>query len=432
MLMVNILYNAEEYFIEIDKNDDKSNYETLCQEIISKLNLSQKEGTLNLMTINTKEQFLILDNTNYSSIINEHLPDNLLKLCASIVTGDKQIPFTTNDIKNNKQESESESEDSFDNKSNSNHSDKNILNDNNKKTNNNEDNESNQIRNNVNQENEVSYEDSLNYFNRKPNLTSDTNFSDEICSICNSPLTNVKYICVICSSLIICDKCEHKHPHTLFKYKTNFLAQLPQTILFLQKMQPCTQQSKSFVSNLLSKEIEISIRMDYNPYISIRPNTEINIPFTLTNHSKNTVNFNSFALIIKGFQKVSLSFEKQYNNIINSGSEMKINMNCKSGNECVRELVEVEIYRKEGVIKNERKNIEFWIDVNEDKEDEKLSMIFNAYEVIKVLKKEYKEMIFNVMNEILFGKGPMEVYELLKKYKWDVKTIEKYAKKKAL
>jgi hypothetical protein len=197
-------------------------------------------------------------------------------------------------------------------------------------------------------------------------------------------------------------------------------------------MQPCTQQSKSFVSNLLSKEIEISIRMDYNPYISIRPNTEINIPFTLTNHSKNTVNFNSFALIIKGFQKVSLSFEKQYNNIINSGSEMKINMNCKSGNECVRELVEVEIYRKEGVIKNERKNIEFWIEVNEDKEDEKLSMIFNAYEVIKVLKKEYKEMIFNVMNEILFGKGPMEVYELLKKYEWDVKTIEKHAKKKAL
>ena len=111
---------------------------------------------------------------------------------------------------------------------------------------------------------------------------------------------------------------------------------------------------------------------------------------------------------------------------------MKINMNCKSGNECVKESVEVEIYRKEGVIKNERKNIEFWIEVNEDKEDEKLSMIFNAYEVIKVLKKEYKEMIFNVMNEILFGKGPMEVYELLKKYEWDVKTIEKHAKKKAL
>jgi hypothetical protein len=197
-------------------------------------------------------------------------------------------------------------------------------------------------------------------------------------------------------------------------------------------MQPCTQQSKSFVSNLLSKEIDISIRMDYNPYISIRPNTEINIPFTLTNHSKNSVHFNSFALIIKGFKKVSLSFEKQYNNIINSGSEIKINMNCKSGNECVKESVEVEIYRKEGVIKNERKNIEFWIEVNEDKEDEKLSMIFNAYEVIKVLKKEYKEMIFNVMNEILFGKGPMEVYELLKKYEWDVKTIEKHAKKKAL
>ena len=236
MLMVNILYNAQEYFIEINKNDDKSNYETLCQEIVTKLNLSQQDGTLNLMTINTKEQFLILDNTNYNSIINEHLPDNILKLCASLVTNDNPISSNTNDIKNNKYESESENEneDSFDNKSNSNNSDIHINADNNKNTTNNETIESNHIQSNVNQENEVSYEDSLIYFNRKPQSTAYANFSDEICSICNSPLTNIKYICIICTSLTICAKCEHKHPHSLFKYKTHFLDQLPQTIFFLQ------------------------------------------------------------------------------------------------------------------------------------------------------------------------------------------------------
>ena len=92
-----------------------------------------------------------------------------------------------------------------------------------------------------------------------------------------------------------------------------------------------------------------------------------------------------------------------------------------------KEEIEVELYIN--VIKiNElkKKTCKFTVEENEDMEEEKLNKIFFGYEKITILSKKHTEMVWNVMNDQLSSKAPLEIYAILKNSGWNLeKAIDK-------
>ena len=154
----------------------------------------------------------------------------------------------------------------------------------------------------------------------------------------------------------------------------------------------------------------------------MRPNKEVRIPIIIHNNSKGIISSKDFTLIVKNYKKVNMIFDfPKKNVIIEPGNFLLVFLICQSQFQCTEEKVWVELYSKEYQVKHSSKScLRLVINVNEDGEDEQLSKIFNAYPKIQVLKKEYKSMILTLMNDNLTSKSPNEIYDILKKYKWNV------------
>lgn len=261
--------------------------------------------------------------------------------------------------------------------------------------------------------------------NQQPNSISHTttSFSQETCDICNNPLQNIKYICLLCDSLTICTFCEKDHPHSVIKYKTHFLSDISRTYAFIHSKQPSIKNNKSFINDLLTKkEKDISLENEFDSFISMRPNKEVRIPIIIHNNSKGIISSKDFTLIVKNYKKVNMIFDFPTKNVvIEPGNFLLVFLICQSQFQCTEEKIWVELYSKEFQVKQSSKSsLRLVINVNEDGEDEQLAKIFNAYPKIQALKKEYKSMILTLMNDKLTSKSPNEIYDILKKYKWNV------------
>jgi hypothetical protein len=261
--------------------------------------------------------------------------------------------------------------------------------------------------------------------NQQPNSISHTttSFSQETCDICNNPLQNIKYICLLCDSLTICTFCEKDHPHSVIKYKTHFLSDISRTYAFIHSKQPSIKNNKSFINDLLTKkEKDISLENEFDSFISMRPNKEVRIPIIIHNNSKGIISSKDFTLIVKNYKKVNMIFDFPTKNVvIEPGNFLLVFLICQSQFQCTEEKIWVELYSKEYQVKHSSKScLRLVINVNEDGEDEQLAKIFNAYPKIQALKKEYKSMILTLMNDKLTSKSPNEIYDILKKYKWNV------------
>ena len=480
MLNVNVLYNAQEYFFEVDKSN-LFGYEQLCESIKKKLELDEKDGNLKLMTINTQERFVFLVEGNFSNIINENFPENTLKLCASMIK-EKSLSEILNQNQqsnNNDEEQNGNDDDDFEIKDDNTNDKTNIDNNDNKlnhNTNNTDNiinyindvndkeedikpNENNDViintqkqslddkSNNEDNPKEISFpnikndnnlksnvkhnnislfnNENINLSNQQSNsvLRSTTSFSQEICDICNNPLQSIKYICLLCDSLTICTFCERDHHHSVIKYKTHFLSDLSRTYSFIHSKQPTIKSYKSIINDLLSKkEKDISLENDFDSFISMRPNKEVRIPIIIHNNSKGRIFSKEFTLIVKNFKKVNMLFDLPKKDVaIDPGNFLLVFLICQSKFQCTHEKICVEFFSKEFKVKHLSKaNLRLEINVNEDVEDERLAKIFNAYPKIQVIKKEYKSMILTLMNDNLTSKNPNEIYEILKKYKWNV------------
>lgn len=84
MLSVDILYNANEYLIEVNKSDEKG-YEKFLQDIKDTLKFEEDIKNLKVMTINSKNKFSFVTQENFFEIINEKFEGNTLKVCASLI-----------------------------------------------------------------------------------------------------------------------------------------------------------------------------------------------------------------------------------------------------------------------------------------------------------------------------------------------------------
>lgn len=348
------------------------------------------------------------------------------------------IDYINNDDENKKEEKEDIKQNPIEQNENNNNND-NIINteeqSSDDKSNNKENNPKEILFPNINNDNNnniktnIKHKD-LSHFNieninQQPNSISHTttSFSQETCDICNNPLQNIKYICLLCDSLTICTFCEKDHPHSVIKYKTHFLSDISRTYAFIHSKQPSIKNNKSFINDLLTKkEKDISLENEFDSFISMRPNKEVRIPIIIHNNSKGIISSKDFTLIVKNYKKVNMIFDFPTKNVvIEPGNFLLVFLICQSQFQCTEEKIWVELYSKEfQVNQSSKSSLRLVINVNEDGEDEQLAKIFNAYPKIQALKKEYKSMILTLMNDKLTSKSPNEIYDILKKYKWNV------------
>ena len=251
----------------------------------------------------------------------------------------------------------------------------------------------------------------LNLDNTYPDKPSNPPFDDN-CSICNSKIYYIKYICVICNCFL-CPKCEIEHEHPVLKCKFSQFSSLESIYIYLNTKNQEVKNQKSnsnFLSNIFSNKFELKLRCDSRTF-TMRPNTQKKIPITIYNLSNGEIDCekNKVALYGKNNSdlKVSTYFLK---NKLNKNESCEALIIIESNDKKKEYIFNIEIY---SLLSNKLKNniLNFKVKINNDQEEEELDDYFKDYPIITIESKDIKL-------------GVKKIYENTKnKNKFDPPTI---------
>ena len=245
------------------------------------------------------------------------------------------------------------------------------------------------------------------------------------CSICLNKINKIKYECAICEDCTLCEDCELKHEHPVIKFKTNFLASSRQEIYHLINItdkENCTKKSSmsisyiSLTSNLINDEIKLVPHVAKTFYIEINNKSGMKIPKE------------SFILIAKDYHNLILNFEPENKEDIMNKDKYKVPINIKSNSE--KGIYEVYFYFRTSVengnlFKINSFPLKITINVVNDEEEKMMCLFFGEYNEIQVLPVNKMKIIYNIINEGMSIKNPLEIYKILNEAKWNIqKCIE--------
>ena len=258
---------------------------------------------------------------------------------------------------------------------------------------------------------------------------------NEHCTICNSQITNKKYICVICPNCILCPKCEEIHIHPVLKCKSSQLSTLKDVYIYLNKRNMVIQ---SFLKNekdssgfklfhdIFSDKYEIKLSASCTN-ITMRPNKLIKIPITLQNLSGNKVECKLLQLFLIAKNTKDLKvYNKELDIVINKREQNDIYILVESNNHLSEYNFNIELYSIKN-IKLKSNNLEFNIIVNDDEEEEELNEKFKDYPSIIITSKETKKGIKQIMENESINEDPITILQFLKNNNNDIdKTIDNF------
>ena len=259
-------------------------------------------------------------------------------------------------------------------------------------------------------------------------------FNKEICTLCKNSMSTFKYICSICENCNLCEKCEDIHIHPCFKYKTNFLSNLTDTYKYIDK-------NYNYKIPIDSKKMTKLIRKEYNLKIvpmtdlkfSVRPKKVIDIPVKVLNLSDHEVNSSQFIVLIKNNKLINISYEVDRIFLIKPHEEYELKLLCRTSTCYSKEKINIEIYSAELQIRmSSRLSFDLEIEVNEDKEDEKLNKELNNDNYAIFHTKQHKQIILSMIYYKEDWKYDLKkVCQILRDNKWDTnKSMEALSKQK--
>lgn len=251
-------------------------------------------------------------------------------------------------------------------------------------------------------------------------------FKDEKCDICEKTMTKIKYICCICEKCSMCEFCEVEHPHPTFKYKTKFLSNLDDTFQFLKSKHdiPPPQSTSKFLGKVFASDIELLIEPQIDYELSLLTNTTVNIPFLIINHSKYDISSDDFIIFVKNFKKTKVLFDDKFKFKVKAKNSISLDFEFSTTVPCHEQIL-FEIYSYKFKVKdNKKRTCLISLDVSDDKEEQQLNEKLRYYGKIYLLKKEHKKVIWHVINENISTKSPMEIYEILKSYDWNLQKAK--------
>ena len=446
--IIEILYKGTEFQIELNKENEKYNFELFLEKLKEKVIDFNEKSTLKLMTINTKEPYQLINENNFEDIINNERNGKNLKIIVNL-TQNNLINHNINNSSLEKRESD------FSNKkdsSNENINNEKVNNENENKINNKiiEDdnsknlNEDNNINNEINNNN--SEQKNNNILNGELSLKSEeiykklqenekkyteikkkknNPFKGEICMICNKEIQYIKYLCCFCDKFSCCENCEKNHSHTMFKYKDSNISYIFSSYKFIEKTNNFKLSNPINPFNIFSIDILIEPECDLN--FSMKPNQKIKVPITIKNLSNTIINSDNFIVIVRNFYFMNIKYDDNKNFIINPKSTYQIIFDFESFNQIKSENIEFLLFSNVINIKpNEKNKFNIKVDINNDPEEEALNKFFSNYEKILLLNKEHKKKILECVHKCNKNLTPNDIYILLKKYNWNIEICNQY------
>ena len=256
---------------------------------------------------------------------------------------------------------------------------------------------------------------------------------NETCSICHSKITDIKYICIICTDCVLCSKCEEIHIHPVLKCKSYQLSTLKDVYIYINKR---NKVIKSLLKNekdssvlglfqdIFIDKYEIKLSTPYTQF-TMRPNKSITIPITIQNLSNNIIECSPLDLFIYAKNTKDLKvYTKKLEQTIHKKEQLDIDFLVESNNHCDEYNFVVELYSSKN-IKLKCNILELKVIVNDDEEEEKLNEYFEKYPKIILASKETKNCIKKILKENNIQEDPITIMQFLKNNDNDLdKTIK--------
>ena len=234
-----------------------------------------------------------------------------------------------------------------------------------------------------------------------PKLINQDTFKSLKCSICNSNLSGIKYLCVVCENCTLCSNCEMAHFHPCLKFKFNFLSNLVDIYKYITQFYSYKVSSNNIFSKLFQKEYEINMTPLTDKKISLRPNKEYLFPIKLINLSKEVINSSKFQIIPRNNKLINIYLEGSKRYTLGSNSNFTVKLKCITGSIKGKETVTFYGFSSKLALKNQEQlkfNIEF--EINDDSEEEKINKEFNNNENIIMFSKAHKSLALELLKSI--------------------------------
>ena len=336
--IIEILYKGTEFQIELNKENEKYNYDLFLENLKEKITDFSEKSTLKLMTINTKEPYLLINENNFEDIINHERNGNNLKIIVNLTQNNLKNP-QINNSSFEKKESDFRYEKDLSNENINNENkisnkieDDNLknLNEDNKTVNNEIDNNNSVQKTNNILKGELCLKSEEIYKKLKENekkyieikQKKKNPFKNEICMICNKEIEYIKYLCCFCDKFSCCENCEKNHSHTMFKYKDSNISYIFSSYKFIEKTNNFKLSNSINPFNIFSIEILIEPECDLN--FSMRPNQKIKVPIIIKNLSNTIINSDNFIVIVRNFFYMNIKIHDNKNFIINPRSNYQL------------------------------------------------------------------------------------------------------------
>ena len=216
--IIEILYKGTEFQIELNKQNRKYNFDLFLENLKEKITDFTEKSSLKLMSINTKEPYLLINEDNFEDIINHERNGNNLKIIVNLIQNNlnsqtnystfkkretdvlyEKQPINDENINKESQNKSNNNLNSLNNQNNLNDEFKNLEEKNNNILKGESSLKSEEIYKKL-KENEQKY---IEIKKRKKNP-----FKGEICMICNKEIEYVKYLCCFCDRFLCCENCE--------------------------------------------------------------------------------------------------------------------------------------------------------------------------------------------------------------------------------
>ena len=467
---INVLFKGNEKTFEIDLQEN-STYDLFVKKINQEFNRNQ---VYQLMAMNSKEPYIILNEDNYLNILNEEIEGGL-KIFMSEVVKTQDLSNTRLEEINKEKEKEEEKDEKEDDEDfviEEGQENQNIINNinieqekiNEDKQENNEikeeeknnENDNNYISSDLGDYKSMIIKSKTTSDNKPDNLSNKINFFDEgndliknkyilpspivnpetfeseKCDSCKSKLEGIKYLCCVCEKAIFCEECELYHNHPCFKYKSKFLSNILDISNFIERNYNYKLPYESTgYTKLFRKEYDLKILPLSDFSFSLRPNKKVFLPIKILNYSKENINSSQFLIVCKNQKNIFLSTKENERYNIESGGEYVLNIICLTPERTgPKETITIEIYSHELNIKSSRRlSYEYKIEINFDADDDKINMELKNDDSIFCFNKEHKKIALEVMKSTNNAYKIKNVFRCLFENNWEQNKAIKSLKK---
>ena len=246
------------------------------------------------------------------------------------------------------------------------------------------------------------------------------------CYFCKAELVQFKYVCLICSDVVLCEVCEYSHDHPTIKFKSNGISSKLDAVYMLglvdnklDHIQKDEGVFKRFKNSIFGSDLTCRARLfiDYEHFTMVRarPNKKFIIPICVENNSKSTLPVDTNVIV------------RNFNDMKHNQTELKFALGYKEVMRIDLEFVasylnsyELEILLYHQDLKFEQEILKVKVEINNDLEEEEADEFLKDYPKLRYLPRPEKLFLRHIKKEQISDKDIMMIYCIMTNHKWSI------------